>query len=377
MLRPRPSLRSWAGYLITVAVISVIALSQEGEDRYIRANIGDELVIPISTRSHGQNEEVEMSTRLHGPNELPEMEAYEIKQPTHRVHQKPLSSVEAEKFPDISQDIPQLLPRHCRIYLCNHGESSAEKEGKIQGMQDSYLTEKGSLEAEALGLYLRNAPIQLIGSSTLTRSSSTADRIQEWHPQAHRRLEEKLCEIGLGKFEGKVLNDTEQNVWAATMQKWATGDTQTKLPGDYAESLQEVEARVLGTLLNFGAWGGNVLGFSHFCVVGHPIVNRIILAGMLNKNISHTRNLSQERGCVSIFDISLLDGTCRTRGINLTPHLHHKLPTVLTGHHEATVRLQKGEGLTYCERWIALLDKRDRGEITAEECDKLEKDLLS
>lgn len=58
-----------------------------------------------------------------------------------------------------------------RLYLCRHGETDYNAEGRIQGSGiDRPLSDVGLQQAECIGDALREIPLDMVGSSTLTRA---------------------------------------------------------------------------------------------------------------------------------------------------------------------------------------------------------------
>jgi len=95
------------------------------------------------------------------------------------------------------------------IYLVRHGETEWNSQKRLQGWQDSNLTEKGIEDAEALHDHLSDMEFDAIYSSTSKRAFKTAEVIV-----GKRKLEivvdDNLREIYLGDWEGKTTYEVEQ-----------------------------------------------------------------------------------------------------------------------------------------------------------------------
>jgi broad specificity phosphatase PhoE len=63
------------------------------------------------------------------------------------------------------------------FYICRHGETVNNKEGRFSGWYDTPLTEKGVLDAESCADKLQEIPIDFIVSSDLGRAVATAEII--------------------------------------------------------------------------------------------------------------------------------------------------------------------------------------------------------
>lgn len=58
-----------------------------------------------------------------------------------------------------------------RVYLIRHGQTDYNAAGRIQGSGvDRPLSEIGLTQAECIGEALRDIPLDLVGSSTMTRA---------------------------------------------------------------------------------------------------------------------------------------------------------------------------------------------------------------
>ncbi|HAM78092.1 MAG TPA: histidine phosphatase family protein [Treponema sp.] len=91
----------------------------------------------------------------------------------------------------------------CHIYIARHGESQWNAEGKVQGVTDIPLNQKGIEQAHVLAKKIKEEkiPIDMILHSPLCRAAETARIIAEENglPLA---LESRLIEQNFGEFEG-------------------------------------------------------------------------------------------------------------------------------------------------------------------------------
>ena len=67
------------------------------------------------------------------------------------------------------------------LILIRHGESVANREGRIQGQADYPLSQEGAEQAERLAQWLAAEPIDCIYSSDLSRAYETALAIAKHH----------------------------------------------------------------------------------------------------------------------------------------------------------------------------------------------------
>lgn len=99
------------------------------------------------------------------------------------------------------------------IYLVRHGETEWNREGRLQGQQDSPLTDKGRAQAHRIGLALRavvdNPGGCRIIASPLGRAFQTAEIIGRAlgleNPEIH--IDARLREIAFGAWEGMTLDE--------------------------------------------------------------------------------------------------------------------------------------------------------------------------
>ncbi len=92
------------------------------------------------------------------------------------------------------------------LYITRHGETEWNVEGRMQGWKNSNLTEKGIVNAQALGKRLENVDFKAIYSSSSERALHTAQLIR-----GDRKIalisDENLREINLGSWEGKLKHE--------------------------------------------------------------------------------------------------------------------------------------------------------------------------
>jgi len=98
------------------------------------------------------------------------------------------------------------------IYLVRHGETEWNRDGRLQGQQNSSLTARGREQAGQLGRLLSRllGPQQrLIQASPLGRALETAAIIRQHVPGPELMIDSRLQEMTLGSWEG--LTRTEVN----------------------------------------------------------------------------------------------------------------------------------------------------------------------
>ena len=99
------------------------------------------------------------------------------------------------------------------IYLVRHGQTEFNRERRIQGHNDSPLTERGVRQAEAVGRLLRDLIRDPLGwrivSSPLGRAHATARIIASIVKGPEVELDDRLKEMSWGSSDGRLRSDLE------------------------------------------------------------------------------------------------------------------------------------------------------------------------
>ena len=137
------------------------------------------------------------------------------------------------------------------LYLCRHGQTDWNADGRLQGQSDIPLNSTGRAQASRNGTYLRNvlgeaaATFDFV-SSPMDRASETMRIIRRTLrlPEDDFRRDERLREIHFGDWQGFTLAEIKSNDPAglATRKrdKWNFVP-----PGDGAENYSGLSARVM------------------------------------------------------------------------------------------------------------------------------------
>lgn len=127
------------------------------------------------------------------------------------------------------------------IYLTRHGETEWNLKKKMQGWQDSALTDLGKQQAQWLSNRLSKIKFEAVYSSPLNRALETAKIIKK---DAFGKIiiKEPLKEMGFGPWEGKTGLEIEKNYKAAYSNFWERPHLYV---GDACESYYDVRNRVI------------------------------------------------------------------------------------------------------------------------------------
>jgi probable phosphoglycerate mutase len=128
-----------------------------------------------------------------------------------------------------------------RLILTRHGETLWNVQKRVQGWQDSALTENGRWQAQCLARRLREESIDYLYASDMPRALATAKAIQECLGLREIITASALRELSFGEWEGKAWADlkTENPEFAKI---WESEPHRALIPG--GESFQEVTDRV-------------------------------------------------------------------------------------------------------------------------------------
>ncbi|MFH1153997.1 MAG: histidine phosphatase family protein [Pseudomonadota bacterium] len=183
------------------------------------------------------------------------------------------------------------------IYLLRHGEISGAGTKRYIGRTDVRLSRTGMDQARFWKSFLKGIVFDNVVSSPLIRARETAG-IVSGLDQDHIRLEENFREIDLGKWDGQsvsLIRDRYPDAWEARGRDLA----HYRPPG--GESFSDLADRVLPVFKSLAATRtGNIL------VVAHAGVNRVILSGLLGKDLDDLLSIPQGYGALNILRTPVL-----------------------------------------------------------------------
>ena len=150
------------------------------------------------------------------------------------------------------------------LFLIRHAETMWNREGRMQGFQDSPLSETGTLQSEALGTRLKDMRIDAYYSSDAARCVRTM-RIATGSLNAPVTLMPELRERNLGGWESLLWTDivAKDSDGAAHYKQTADfrppqGETLLELRNRMVTALVEIEAAHRGKRVAVFTSGGSV-----------------------------------------------------------------------------------------------------------------------
>jgi len=162
------------------------------------------------------------------------------------------------------------------LYLTRHGQTEWNVARKIQGHNDSPLTEHGLLQADWLCEVLRDINFNAIYSSTSLRAVKTAEIIRG-NREVNIIAKDDLREIGMGDWEG-LERDTLEEKYREEYSVYCNAPHLYK-PASNGESYFDVQQRVLPLIRNIVAshHGTNVM------IVTHTVTLKLIMGYFENR----------------------------------------------------------------------------------------------
>lgn len=117
------------------------------------------------------------------------------------------------------------------IFLCRHGETEWNAEGRYQGTLDSPLTARGREQARAVGARLAGlAGGARLAASPAGRAQQTAAIIAAAHGHAAIETDAALREVSIGAWEGLTLEDIDAG-WPGQLDGTTAFDWHFRAPG--------------------------------------------------------------------------------------------------------------------------------------------------
>ena len=195
----------------------------------------------------------------------------------------------------------------CKLFLVRHGETEWNCEGRIQGVLDSPLTDKGMIQARTNALILKSLSVTQLIASPLGRAKRTAEIIAEITGAACD-FDERLKERDCGAWGGLTWDEAQAShpdVWRARSEN-PYGFTP---PG--GERLVDLEPRIRTLLAEAQPRALALEGGGRLALVTHGITMRVLLRCLLELD---RREVSRIR-CPNhiVYELSLESGEATPR----------------------------------------------------------------
>ncbi|MEG0593110.1 MAG: histidine phosphatase family protein [Coprobacillus sp.] len=173
--------------------------------------------------------------------------------------------------------------------MTRHSQTVWNEEKRLQGRQDSPLTQKGVENALALKKHIINMSFDYIYASSILRAYKTASLLFDEHDIIK---DERLLEMNFGVFEGLKISDiqSQSNLY---YQLWNQPEQFDRIPN--GESYDEVIKRAKSFLEDLK----KLKESSQVFIVTHGMFFIVLLATMLGMDKKDFVKLNQEvaQGC--------------------------------------------------------------------------------
>jgi len=194
------------------------------------------------------------------------------------------------------------------LYLARHGETTYNAEGRIQGQEDTALSELGRRQAHLLALALAEQGIEAVYSSPLARAYHTARAVAETC-RIPLCVDDRLKELHAGVFQNLLASELEARFPEAAA-RWRSHDPDFRIPG--GESRRDLMHRGRQALEAIRA-----AAYRRVAVVAH--------GGLLAAALKALLHIPAERNPFVLYNaaLSILDweGEPRLLVLNQTDHL--------------------------------------------------------
>ncbi len=201
------------------------------------------------------------------------------------------------------------------LLLVRHGATPANtaRPYTLQGLlPDPDLNDEGLRQAQATAGALARWPLARVITSPLRRALQTAQVIAH-HLCLPIEVVNTLVEVDVGLWSGLTWEEIERRWPDAHRDFHADPERHGYVMG---ENLAQVRDRVLPVLppLLERCPESTVL------LIGHGVVNRVLLAHWLGIPLRHARQLPQDNGGINV--VTLQHGKAKVRTVNAADHLY-------------------------------------------------------
>lgn len=179
-----------------------------------------------------------------------------------------------------------------RVFLIRHGEPAEAIRGRCYGRLDVGLSREGQRQLQIVSQRLQDEPMRAVYASPRKRTIQSGQIIAQRH-MCPVTIEERLCEIDFGDFEGRTYDEVSQ-AYPEIYRQWMETPTHVQFPN--GESFRQMQARVLEAAREICArHRGETIA-----IVSHGGVNRILLAAALEIPPANIFRMAQRYGAINL-----------------------------------------------------------------------------
>jgi probable phosphoglycerate mutase len=196
--------------------------------------------------------------------------------------------------------------------LVRHGQTEWNRVERFRGRADVPLNETGLAQAEATGRRVSSEwQPTAVYTSPLSRAVKTAEAIAG-HFNLPVQVHPGLADIDYGEWQGLMPEEARQR-WPDEIDAWYSQPHLARIPG--GETLDGLRRRAMATVNELAKrHGGQTI-----VLVGHTVINRIILLGVLGLGNERFWQLKQDICAINVFEAE--EGDFTLVSMNDTCHL--------------------------------------------------------
>jgi broad specificity phosphatase PhoE len=200
-----------------------------------------------------------------------------------------------------------------QIILVRHGQTAWNVTERFRGREDLPLDDTGRSQANSTAVRIaRQWNPSAVYSSPLSRARTTAEAIGQ-RCQLPVQIHQGLIDIDYGRWQGLTPEEAAYR-YPRHIRGWYRGARSPRPPG--GESLSQVKRRCMKMIIEIvSQHPGKIV-----VLVGHTVVNRIILLGVLSIGLRHFWHLRQEPCAINLietdgrtFVLESMNDTCHLR----------------------------------------------------------------
>lgn len=200
------------------------------------------------------------------------------------------------------------------LLLVRHGQTAWNRDERFRGQADIPLDDVGMEQARRTGRFIaaRWSPVAIY-ASPLSRAMQTAQAIAEACGGPSVQPVPALTDINYGAWVGLSVPEVEAR-YPDDLRLWQQEPARGHpTGGESLHALQERSVAALRALLAQHADDATLI------VVGHTVLNRALMLGLLGMNLNHFWQLGQDPCAINVLDER--PGRFSLRVLNLTVHL--------------------------------------------------------
>jgi probable phosphoglycerate mutase len=199
------------------------------------------------------------------------------------------------------------------VVLVRHGQTALNQGNRIRGRLDPPLDETGIVQARRVSKTVAGRwPITAVYTSPLRRALGTAQAIASRQGLAAIPFD-GLLDLDFGNWHGLSFEQTREQ-YPRLHEAWQTSPYSVRFPA--GECLDDVRERAVRGIADVVARHGD----EAVVMVGHTVVNRVIVCAILNVSDEAFWRFAQDTCAINVFEVSA-SGEMRLTLLNDTSHL--------------------------------------------------------